>query len=349
MKTYISKLHYQKELNLKDNIVLSILKLVSIPYFMGSALKNYLYKKNILKTYTFDDYIISVGNLTTGGTGKTPITAEIANCLKEKGGKVCIISRGYKGKLNNKEPNLISDGETVFYPAKMSGDEPFWLAQNCKGVCVVTCANRKKAIEFAKEKLNCNKFILDDGFQHQKVDRNLNLLIIDGEKKFGNELILPAGPLREPITEIHRANKIIIVNKNPNSRGLKGYQRVLERKLNMPVYLCNMKLGTPYNIQNNEQFNYGKAVAFCAIGQPEQFFNLLTSVNLVATKVFDDHHNYCEKDIELLCETAQELGATNLITTEKDAVKIKELKNIKNLKIFATKLVPDINIEEVLS
>ena len=110
-----------------------------------------------------------------------------------------------------------------------------------------------------------------------------------------------------------------------------------------------MKLGTPYNINNEEQFDYEKTVAFCAIGQPKQFFNLLTSINVVGTKIFDDHHCYCEKDIENLCNLAKELGATNLITTEKDAVKIKCLKNIQNIKIYATKLVPDININEVLS
>ena len=348
MKEYVSKLHYEKNLNEIDKAVSICLKVISIPYFIGSAFKNYLYKKKILKSYDMNSYVVSVGNLTTGGTGKTPITAEIANYLNKNGDKVCIVSRGYKGKLDNKSPNLISDGKNIYYKAFLSGDEPYWLAKNCPGVVVVTCSNRKKGIEFAKEKLGCNKFILDDGFQHQKVKRDLNLVVIDGEKKFGNELILPAGPLREPITEIYRANKIIIVNKKNNARGLRGYQRVLERALNMPVFLCNMKLGHPYNIQSNEPFNYERVFAFCAIGQPEQFFNLLT-INTVGTRSFEDHHRYCEKDLENLFIEAQRLGATALITTEKDAVKIKELKNAQNYKIFAVKLLPDLDIKEVLS
>ena len=143
----------------------------------------------------------------------------------------------------------------------------------------------------------------------------MNLVVIDGEKKFGNELILPAGPLREPITEIYRADKIIVVNKKNNARGLRGYQRVLERTLNMPVFLCNMKLGHPYNIKSDTPFNYERVFAFCAIGQPEQFFNLL-SINTVGTKSFEDHHRYCENDLENLFEEAQKLGATALITTE---------------------------------
>ena len=347
MKTYISKLHYKKELNGMDKIVLFGLKIISIPYFIGSSIKNYLYKKKILKEYDTGCKVISVGNLTTGGTGKTPITAEIANYFAKKGEKVCIVSRGYKGKLDNSKPNIISDGETVFYDAEMAGDEPYWLSKNCKGVAVITCSDRKKGIEFYNKKTGCNTFILDDGFQHRRVKRNLNLLIIDGEKKFGNELILPAGPLREPLTEIYRADKIIIVNKKTHNRGLRGYKRVLERALNKPIFLCDMKLGHPYNIQNGESFNYERVLAFCAIGQPEQFFNLLTA-NVVGQEILEDHHDYSENDIEELIKKANRHGATALITTEKDAVKIKNLKSAKNIKIYAAKLVPDLNIKEII-
>lgn len=347
MKEYISKLHYEKNLNNIDKIVLFCLKIVSIPYFIGSALKNYLYKKGVLKSYDLNCNIISVGNLTTGGTGKTPLTAEIANYLIAQGNKVCIVSRGYKGKLNNKNTNIISDGENIFYESAMSGDEPYWLAKNCKGAVVITCADRKQGILTGKNKFNCNKFILDDGFQHQKVKRDLNLLVIDGEKKFGNELILPAGPLREPLTEIYRADKIIVVNKKTNARGLRGYKKVLEKALNKPVFLCNMKLDIPYNILTNENYNYERVLAFCAIGQPEQFFNLI-SANVVMQKIFEDHHSYTEKDMEHLIELAKTHNATALITTEKDAVKIKNLKTAKKIKIYTAKLVPDLDIEEVL-
>lgn len=348
MKTYIAKLHYEKNLNYVDKCVSTLLKIASIPYFIGSELKNHLYKNNILKSYSSKSFVISVGNLTTGGTGKTPITAEIANYLTKSGKKVCIVSRGYKGKLKNKIPNIISDGKEIFYTAADAGDEPFWLSQNCPGTAVITCSSRQKGIEYGEQKLGCDTFILDDGFQHQKVKRDINILVIDGDKKFGNELILPAGPLREPITEIYRANKIIVVNKKNNNRGLKGYKKVLEKALKIPVQICNMKLGLPYNIQTNETFEYEKFFAFCAIGQPEQFFNLLT-VNVVGKKIFEDHHQYTEADLEKLKIQAKESGATALITTEKDAVKIKALNNANSIKIFSTKLLPDIDIKEVLS
>lgn len=348
MKRYITKIHYKEKIQGRDKILSIILKIASIPYFIGCELKNYLYKKNILKIYDTQSYVISVGNLTTGGTGKTPITAEIANYLQQNGDKVCIVSRGYKGKLKNKTPNIISNGEKIFYEASMAGDEPFWLAKNCPKVAIITCSDRKKGIKYGKEKLNCNKFILDDGFQHQRVKRDLNIVVIDGEKKFGNGLILPAGPLREPITEIHRADKIIIVNKDTNAKGLKGYKRILEKALKKPIFICNMKLDTPYNINTNEKIEYEKLYAFCAIGQPKQFFNLL-KMNIIGEKAFADHHRYCEKDIEYLWAEAKSVGATGLITTEKDAVKLKELKISKKLKIFAVKLIPEIDIKEVIS
>ena len=346
MKKYITKLHYEKDLTYVDKILSALLKAVSIPYFIGSEFKNYFYKKGIIKKYRSKSYVISVGNLTTGGTGKTPITAEIANYLHTEGKKVGIVSRGYKGELNNKKPNVISDGKTLFFDAKQAGDEPYWLAKNCQGVGVITCSKRQYGIEEG-EKLGFDTFILDDGFQHQKVERDLNILVIDFEKKFGNGLILPAGPLREPLEEICRADKIIVVNKKNNLRGLKGYQRVLERTLKKPVYVCNMKLDIPYNILTGEKYDYENVLAFCAIGQPTQFFNLL-SVNYLDTKIFEDHHSYTEKDLEQLKSAAKTLGATALITTEKDAVKIKSLNNADSIKIFAAKLVPELDIEEIL-
>jgi len=345
MKTYIQKLHYEKELKGFDKILFFLLKIFSIPYFIVLSFKNYLYKKKVYKIYDSGCYVISVGNLTTGGTGKTPITAEIAKYLVTQKCNVCIVSRGYKGKLNNKIPHVISDGNTIYYDADMAGDEPYWLAKNCNGVKVITCSSRKKAILYANKEYGCDKFILDDGFQHQKVKRDMNILVIDGEKKFGNELILPAGPLREPITEIYRANRIVIVNKRNTERGLRGYKRVLERVLNMPVFLCNMKLDKPYNIITNEGVDNAKFLAFCAIGQPEQFFNLLPQ-EIKNTKIFEDHHSYSQKDIDDLQNYAKECGATALITTEKDAVKLKNLRNIDN--IYAAALIPNIDISEVL-
>ena len=173
-----------------------------------------------------------MGNLTTGGTGKTPITAEIANYFSAKGYYPAILSRGYGGSLQNKEVNIVSDGFKVNYTANEAGDEPVWLAKHCPKTVVLTCASRVKAAEFAKNKLHCNVLILDDGFQHQKLGRDLNIMVVDSEKQFSNSFVLPLGALREPISEIKRADKIIVVNKSFNDKKAKVFSRYLKKKYN---------------------------------------------------------------------------------------------------------------------
>lgn len=160
-----------------------------------------------------DAFVISVGNMTTGGVGKTPVVAEIAKYLINNGEKVAIVSRGYGGKLDNKNINVISDGKEIFYDTKMSGDEPYWLATNTKAI-VLTCKNRFKASKFATEKFGVTKIILDDGFQHRKLYRDLDIVLMDSEKGLGREKLLPAGPLREGLEAFKRINKFVIVSKN---------------------------------------------------------------------------------------------------------------------------------------
>ena len=136
-------------------------------YGIGSALKNKLYDKNIIKPKKVNSFVISIGNITTGGVGKTPVVSEIAKYFIAKGYKTAIISRGYGGKLSNKNINVISDGEKIYYNARLAGDEPFWLAENTKGAVVITSKNRYKAAKYAIEKFGVTKIILDDGFKHR--------------------------------------------------------------------------------------------------------------------------------------------------------------------------------------
>ena len=145
IKTYITKIHYDKN---AKGFLFSILKFASFFYGIGSTLKNFLYDCGILKPYKVNAYVISVGNLTTGGVGKTPVVAEIAKYLINKGETVAIVSRGYGGKLSNKNINVISDGEKIYYSVDLSGDEPYWLAENTKAI-VITSKNRISASEFA--------------------------------------------------------------------------------------------------------------------------------------------------------------------------------------------------------
>ena len=344
MKVYLTKFHYKKKYKFADYPVYILLLLPSFVYQCISEVRNFLYKRNILKSYKPDIYTISVGNLSTGGTGKTPITAEIANYLSKKGKKVSILSRGYGGKLSNKNVNIISDGIEIKYNAEYSGDEPFWLAQNCPGTVVLTCSSRVKAANYAKEIMNADIAILDDGYQHQKLKRDLNLLVVDSEKKFSNEHVLPLGALREPMCEIKRADKIIVVNKNFNDPIAKQYAEELKNKYNKPVFLCNMIPDRIYNIETEEIFAQNTEMfAFCAIGQPEQFYNFLPQYLIKGTKNFPDHHIYKQEDIDLLAQKSK-----IFVTTEKDAVKLKNLK-LKDITIYALKLKPELDIEGLLN
>lgn len=341
-KTDISKIHYDK--NAKGLLFL-ILQGCSYFYALGSGLKNNFYDKGILKPKKVDAYVISVGNLTTGGVGKTPVVAQIAQYYVDKGEKVAIISRGYGSKLSNKNINVISDGEKIFFNADMAGDEPFWLAENAKGACVITSKNRYEASKYAVEKFSVTKIILDDGFQHRKLHRDLDIVLIDSEMGFGNENLLPAGPLREGLEAFNRIDKLVVVSKNTDHARAEKYAKIMGKKLKKETLVCYTEPDYAYNIFNPEEklANDEKILAFSAIGQPQQFYKFLIDYNVVKTVDFDDHHNYTQADIEKLLK----LEVKTLVTTEKDASKLICL-DFKNSKIFALKLKTKLDVEKLV-
>ncbi len=333
-KTEITKIHYDKN---AKGVLFNVLKFSSLFYGIGSGLKNKLYDKGILKPHKVDAFVISVGNLTTGGVGKTPVVAEIAKYLMEKGEKTAIISRGYGGKLSNKNINVISDGKTTFYEAEMAGDEPFWLAQNTKAV-VITSKNRVKASEFAIKNYGVTKIILDDGFQHRKLHRDLDIVLMDSEKGFGNENLLPAGPLREGTEAFSRVDKLVIVSKNTDHSRAEKLAKIMGKKLKLKTLVAKAEPDIVYNIKTGEELLKGtKAYAICAIGQPEQFYAFLKDYDIVSTITFDDHHRYTEEEISKI--------NGDIITTEKDAVKLKTF-GFDN--IYALRLKTVIDCEELL-
>ena len=338
-KTELSKIHYYKG---AKGVFFNLLKFCSLFYALGSGLKNKLYEKNILKPKKISAYVISVGNLTTGGVGKTPVVALIAKYLIDKGEKVAIVSRGYGSKLANKNFNIISDGNEIFFGADMAGDEPFWLANNLKGACVITSKNRYKASKLAVEKFGATQIILDDGFQHRKLHRDLDIVLIDSEMGFGNENLLPAGPLREGLEAFNRIDKLVVVSKNTDHARAEKYAKIMGKKLKKDTVICYIEPDFVYNIfQAEEKLTAGESVlAFSAIGQPQQFYKFLTDFEVIKTVDFDDHHNYTQADVDELLA----LGIKTLITTEKDAGKLINL-DFKDAKVFALKLKNKLDIK----
>lgn len=335
LKTEITKLHYTKK---PKGILFKLLKFFSLFYGFGSGLKNFLYDKNLFHPRRVKAYVISIGNFTTGGVGKTPITAEIAKYFIERNERVAIISRGYGGKLNKKQVNVISDGINLFYKADMAGDEPYWFAVNLNMCAVLTCADRYKAAKYAVEKLGVTKIILDDAFQHRKMYRDLDIVLVDSEKFFGNENLLPAGPLREGPEGFKRIDKLVIVSKNTEHKRAEKLAEILEKKRHIKTLIAKIEPDYVYNIISGEHLQTGLEItALSAIGQPEQFYKFLEKDYILKDKLtFDDHHQYTKQDIENI--------EGIIITTEKDAVKLALLNRPD---IYALKLRTVLDIEQL--
>ena len=335
LKTQITKIHYDKN---AKGLFFNVLKACSVFYGLGCGAKNFLYDKGLIKPKKVDAFVISVGNFTTGGVGKTPVVAELARYFVEKGERVAIVSRGYGGKLDNKNVNVISDGINLYYKADMAGDEPYWLAVNLNMCAVITCANRYKACLHAIKELGVTKIILDDGFQHRKLHRDLDIVLVDSEKMFGNEKLLPAGPLREA-PYFNRVDKLLIISKNVEHSKAEKLAKIIKKKQKVETLVAKVEPDYVYNIVTGEHLAKGVEVtALSAIGQPEQFYAFLEKDYGIKNKIsFDDHHQYCKEDVENI--------DGSIITTEKDAVKL-ALLGYTN--IYALKLKTTFDVEAIL-
>jgi len=282
--------------------------------------------KNILP-----GFVLSLGNLTVGGTGKTPAATMLAKWAIGEGHRAAIISRGYRNK-NKQEIFEVSDGDDIHAGPAEAGDEPYLLAKRLKNVPVIISKNRYEAGLFAHKKFGTDFFILDDGFQHLALARNLNLLLIDGSNPFGNEHLLPWGPLREPLGQITRADAVIITRSKDYLFPGDGKSFLDNIKKNTPVFRAEH---TPDDIVfPKENLSYlssflkgRRVVAFAGIARPEVFKKTLEELgaNVVFFKSFIDHHFYKSRELIALNEKKEELDASCIVTTEKDWVKIEDI------------------------
>jgi len=348
--TFLRDLTSGKRTSTFDQIMIFFLAPLARVYSLIQQLRASLYRVGVLKTQRLPRPVVSIGNITVGGTGKTPVTAYIASLLLDKGYKVAVLSRGYGGSLEG-ENVVVSDGVTIMLSARECGDEPYLLASTVPGLMVVIGTDRYAAGQLALQQLSPDIFLLDDGFQHLRLWRDLNILLLDATKPFGNHWTLPAGLLREPAAAAKRADLIILTRcpegttLDPQTSGTHAcvsYHRItdlLPLSGNSAVPLSTLETS--------------KIFAFAGIADPEYFFNGLRSngLNVIATIPFPDHVIYGETHVKTIAELFQTSGADYAITTEKDGVKLAGLPQELAARIMLARLkltIPDSGSLEVL-
>ena len=276
-------------------------------------------------------FTVSIGNLTAGGTGKTPAACMMAEWALTEGYSVAVLSRGYAGK-NREKVTVVSDGKDILAGPKEAGDEPYLMAARLPGVPVITAKDRYLAGITAYNRFASNFFILDDGYQHLRLKRDLNLLLLDASMPFGNHRMLPRGPLREPVDETARADAVILTRagflKNRNEIG-NDLIHILRGK---PLFMCEHqphKVMLPsQNAVHDPSFLKGKrVVAFAGIARPGYFRNTLDRLGaeILSFRSFPDHHHFHYDEIKSLIREKEKTGADFLITTEKDWIKVSSL------------------------
>jgi len=309
------------------------LRPLSTLYGVVMKARRALYRSGRLRVHELGVPVISVGNLTTGGTGKTPLVEWIARELAHTGHRVCILTRGY-GRQDSGTRVIVSDGSEILADANRAGDEPLLLAERLKGLAAVICdADRVSAARWAVENFRSQVFILDDGFQHLRVARNLNLLTIDATNPWGNGRLLPAGILRESRSELKRADCVVITRADDLNPTEALKQEIAALGAGVPVFYSQMSMSGLRPIQGNqtltaEEIKAAPVAAFCGVGNPESFFALLRrgGYQLRHTQVFRDHHKYTQNDIDRVVRESATHGAQILLTTAKDEVKLRSLK-----------------------
>jgi len=275
-----------------------------------------LFRAGMLRAKKLPCPVVSVGNITTGGSGKTPVVAALCQMLTAKGHSVVVLSRGYKRQSSG--TIIVSDKDSVILDVKGAGDEPFLLATKCKGVPVIVGSDRFVSGRLAIEKFSPDLIILDDGFQHIKLKRDLDLLLFDAKRGMGSGRMIPRGPLREPKSSIARADVIMIKGKGALQKNHKFDQQTFTFYY-APTKLIDLA-GKSFPSINTLRGK--KVVALSALASTESFYLTLKGcgAKIVERLSFPDHHWFLPTDIERIKEFAKD--ADCIVTTEKDLVRL---------------------------
>jgi tetraacyldisaccharide 4'-kinase len=299
----------------------------SLIYAAGVALRNWLFDIGIRKVHTVGVPVISVGNLSAGGVGKTPFVELLARRLTAEGRKVAIVSRGYKREGTGTV--VVSNGRVVCADADLAGDEPAQLAEKLKGVVVIVDERRVSGAQYAIRQFGADLILLDDGFQHRSIHRDLDIVLLSAAEGSLAEHLLPAGDRREPFRSLRRANLIVLSHCADEIQ----FHRLAERirtRIDKPVMGVRVKARavrratTKFSIDLNG-VKAKRVVAFSGIGSPGSFEETLRLLELQVDEhlKFADHHRYEPEDLKLIEEAAHRAGADYLVTTEKDLARLR--------------------------
>ena len=323
----------------RASILRGILYALSFVYDRLVQLRLYFYRKRIFRERALGVLVISVGNLTVGGTGKTPIVEKIARALQTGGRRVAILSRGYKSvprkrsllsrlyKREGDPPRIVSDGISLLLDSRTAGDEPYMLAHNLKNVIVLVDKDRVKSGLLAIEKWKVDTLLLDDGLQYLHLKHRLDIVLVDRQAPFGNEFLLPRGTLREAPRNLRRASYIFITKNTgePNDalvQRIRRYNRTAEivECAHKPLYLQNLFTGEKVPLEGLRNAFIG---SISAIAAPESFEQSLVALgaNLEITTSFADHHRFTDRELQEFQARCSRRDLDLIVTTEKDSVR----------------------------
>ncbi|MCD6093624.1 MAG: tetraacyldisaccharide 4'-kinase [Candidatus Omnitrophica bacterium] len=353
LKSYLYNLLKTKKTSFIGNIIKFFLLLLSYIYYLVIEIRERLYFCGLLRASKLDCKVISIGNITLGGTGKTPMVEFLAKELEKRGRRVAVLGQGYQRKAQSAKRK--ARNPSTLYPlpsTHLLGDEGAFLKDKLRGIPLLIGRDRIKNGREAIEKYKADTLILDDSFQYQRLKRNLDIVLIDATHPFGNGYLLPRGFLREPLKSLNRADFFILTKTN-----LAGEEEVssLREKLTkrfprIPFAEAEYKPIYLFDLLQNEKRDLKDLVSqevgiFSAIGNPEAFRRTVESLCRVKSEVvFPDHHHYTLKDIREIIDICLEESIHIIVTTEKDAVKIKDFLHLfpDSLSLFSLEMKMEI-------
>jgi tetraacyldisaccharide 4'-kinase len=303
----------------------------AVAYRAALVARGRLYGLGLLRSGRLPCPVISIGNLTVGGSGKTPLVELAALTLSELGAVPAIVSRGYRRATRGTQ--VVADRHGVRLGPRAAGDEPVLLAERLPGTPVVVGENRYEAGRIAVERLGASAIVLDDGFQNRTIAKDVEVLAVSGRSPWGNGRLFPAGPLREPLGELRRAHLIVVTNGGEGAGGTEVARTLERQECTAPVLTASYRVLGVLDAEGGERLEPGalagrRLVGFAGLASPRGFRETLAAMGVTVADFveFPDHHWYAPEDLDALTRQAQRARAEGLITTEKDAVRLRDLR-----------------------